>query len=500
MIFQRTSLTVSIAMLFAASALPAVAQTKAKAAAKAPSAQAQMAQQFEEMRAEIKRLREELDALKKDQAVTAQAVAKPAPVEAGPSKVELAERIEQVELRAKDAVVAGDIGGSYRLPGSETSLRFYGFAELNAVHEFKGDNSDIDYATFLPYAPLKGSEQGNRKGQTFLHARTTRLGFEASTPTTFGPASVKIEGDFNNDPRTGNTAVSGKVANIYTQQATNSYNFRLRHAYGKFGGLLVGQTWSTFMDVDNLPETVDFNGPIGATFIRQPQIRYTYGTKDHGDFTVAVENPVSYVMDASAGEATIAGFSRVPDLVGRWDKSYDWGALSVRGLATEHRIDDGAGAKASRRGWGLAASAFVKMAGDDFLTLAITGGNGVGRYFNYVEGAGYDAGNGRIVLEKAIGTVIGYQHKASDSLRYNFGLGYQRNSDNEYTAWARANGLDSGRFGVNRSVWQTHMGFFWTPVPGVDFGAEYIIGRRKTLAGETGEMNRVNFSAKYNFN
>jgi hypothetical protein len=492
---KRTGLATSIALMFAAAALPAHAAQDGK------MTQAQMAKEFAEMRAEIKRLHDEIDAMKKDKAAApAVAPAAAAPAETGPTKAELADRIDQVELRAKDAVVMGDIPGSFRLPGTETSLRFYGFAELNLVHEMKGDNSSSDYSTFLPYAPLDGSALANRSGQTYLHARTSRIGFEASTPTKYGPIDVKIEGDFNNDPRTGNAAVSGDVKNIFTQQATNSYNFRLRHAYGQFGGLLIGQTWSTFMDVDNLPETVDFNGPIGATFIRQPQIRYTYPTKDDGSFTVAVENPVSYVLEASSGLPTVAGFSRVPDLIGRWDKGFDWGAISLRAITTEHKVEDGAGMSASKRGWGWGFSGLYKVNGDDFATWAFTGGTGIGRYFNYIEGAGYDAATNSIVTEKAIGMVLGYQHKASDTLRYNASVGYQRNYDNEYTDWVRANALDSGQFGINRRVWQSHLGFIWNPVKSVDIGVEYIFGRRKTLADETGSMSRFDFSAKYNFN
>ena len=110
---------------------------------------------------------------------------------------------------------------------------------------------------------------------------------------------MKLEGDFNNEPRTGNTAQYGTSGNLFTQQQTSSYGFRIRHAYGTFGGLLVGQTWSTFMDLDNYPETVDFNGPTGATFIRQPLVRYSYGTPSAGTFTVALENGSSYVLDSA---------------------------------------------------------------------------------------------------------------------------------------------------------------------------------------------------------
>lgn len=459
--------------------------------AASPAVYAQSAQDFEQLRTELKRLQQKVEALEKAAAA--------APATAAPAGA-VTERIEQVELKQKDAVVAGDIPGSFRLPGTETSVRIYGFAELNAVHETKGDGSGNDYSTFLAYAPLNGSALANRKGQTYFHARTSRLGLEASTPTQYGPLGVKIEGDFNNEPRTGNSAVYGTVGNIFTQQATNSYGFRLRHAYGQFGGLLIGQTWSTFMDVDNSPETVDFNGPIGSTFIRQPQIRYTYGTPTAGSFTAALENSVSYVLD-KGGVATTAGFSKVPDLIGRWDKGFDWGAVSLRGVSHEHRVNDGAAANTSRRGYGVAATALVKTrGGNDFASLGVTYGKGIGRYFNYIEGAFYDAASNRILLEKAVGVVAGYQYKYDDKLRFNFVYGAQRDYDGEYTDFARANGLDSGQFGINKWLQQAHVGFIYNPFKMVDLGAEYIWGARRTLAGEDGGMSRVNLSAKYYIN
>ncbi len=468
--------TTTLALLAAGVlSLPAFGQTKAD---------------FDEMRQEIARLRQELNALK------AQGAA--APTAAAPAGSAVNDRIEQLEIKQKDSVVVGDIGNSFRLPGSETSLRIYGFAELNAVYEGKGDNSNNDYSTFAPYAPINGSS--SRSGVGYMTARTSRLGVEASTPTAYGPLGIKLEGDFNNEPRTGNAAVNGSVANIYTQQATNSYNFRVRQAYGQFGGLMVGQSWSTFMDLDNSPETVDFNGPIGSTFIRQPQIRYAYNTKDSGTFTVALENSSTYVLDAT-GVASTLGISKVPDLIGRWDKGFDWGSMSVRGLTHELRINDGNGLEVTRRGYGLAGTALVKMRDAlDFASFALTYGDGIGRYFNYIEGAAFDAGSNRILLEKALGIVVGYQYKASDTLRANFVLGAQRNYDNAYTTFVRANGLDSGQYGVNRSVYQGHLGFIYNPIKNVDFGAEYIFGQRETLAGDKGDLSRVNLSAKYYFN
>jgi len=429
-------------------------------------------------------------------------------------KASTEERLDVVEVKQGDAVVKGDIPGSFRIPGSEVSLRLYGYAELNWIHAFNNDNTGEDYASFAPYLPLEDSDEAERGGRNYFTARESRIGLEAGMPTKYGVMSVKLEGDFNNEPRRGNSSTYGSAANVYTQLLSNSYGFRLRHAYGKFGGLLVGQTWSTFMDVDNLPETVDFNGPVGGTFIRQPQIRYSYGTLKAGTFTAAIENSVTHLL--GPGDVLAVSSSRMPDLVLRWDRSFGFGGLSIRAMTQELRlkgqftevVDDTVypnvtvthDADAAKRGYGVAASGTIKTRGSDFLTFGVTYGTGIGRYMYYVEGAAYDAANDEIVLETAVGGYVGYQLKASDVLRFNLAYGILYELDSDYTEFAEAEGFDSGRYGVNRLVQQAHAGFFYSPVKATDFGLEGIYGARKTLADEKGSEFRLNFLARFYVN
>ncbi|UUZ65258.1 hypothetical protein LP417_11995 [Polaromonas sp. P1-6] len=112
---------------------------------------AQTPKDFEELRQDLLRLRQELNQLK----------AQP-PAAAPTASSATTERLEQLELKQKDAVLLGDIPGSFRLPGSDTSLRLYGFAELNAVHEFKGDNSANDYSTFAPVRAYQWIDHAHR--------------------------------------------------------------------------------------------------------------------------------------------------------------------------------------------------------------------------------------------------------------------------------------------------------------------------------------------------
>jgi hypothetical protein len=466
----------------------------------------------EALRAEVQRLSDQVKALQTAQDAQAKAAQDKASQEAQAKAAEEAqaqaaeqvkasveERLDLVEVKQDDAVVKGDIPGSFRIPGTDVSMRVYGFAELDWVHLFRGDNADMDYSTFAPYLPLEGSVEAGRKHRDYMTIRESRIGIEAGMPTRFGVLGAKIEGDFNNEPRTGNSAVYGAPANVYTQQATNSYGFRVRHAFGQFGGLLVGQTWSTFMDVDNFPETVDYNGPVGATFIRQPQIRLSYPTAKLGTFTAALENSSTYVLDETA-TAFASSASRMPDMIVRWDRGFGFGALSLRGMTQELRLkDDGLDVK--KRGYGVAASGLFKARGGaDFLTWGVTFGEGIGRYLNYVEGALYDAAQDEILLEKAIGAYAGYQFKPSDFIRFNFAYGVVHELDNDFTKLARSFEPDFGRFAVNRNVQQAHAGFFVSPVKAVDMGLEGIWANRRTLAGAKGEDLRVNFLTRYYIN
>ncbi len=468
-------------------------------------------QDIQGLRAEVKRLAAELDAMKakSDKPVVVPAAASVAPA-ASAVLAEVTERIDTVEIKAKDAVTAGDVPGSFRVPGTEVSLRLYGWAEMNYIHEFKGDNSNSDIPAFAAYAPVRGSDAAKRDNRDLLTARTSRIGVEAATPTRYGALGLKLEGDFINEPRTGGTGQYGSSDNLFTQQETSSYGFRVRHAFGSVGGLLIGQTWGTFMDVDNSPETVDFNGPPGSTIIRQPMIRYSYATPSLGKFTVALENSSSYVLgDPAQGDESgfpmSSSLSRLPDAILRWDGSYGWGAVSVRALGHELRVKDGAGVDAAKLGWGAAATTLVKLRGGaDFLSLAVTGGQGIGRYMYYIEGAIYDSTANEIRLERAAGVVAGYQYKPAGWVRFNLVYGLVRTFDNEYVDYVRAVGFDSSaydaQFAINRQVQQAHVGAIFTPIPGVDLGIEGIWGQRETLAGEKGDMLRYNFMARYYIN
>ena len=405
---------------------------------------AQSAKEMEELRNELKALRAELNQLKAQQAQAPAA-----------SASAWNDRIDAVELKQKDAVVLGDIPGSFRLPGSETSIRVYGFAEANLIKDFKGTAPGDNFSN-LAEQPLGKSDNG----KTVLTGQTSRFGFETSTPMGNGAFNTKIEADFYG----------------YCGSECNRNRLRLRHAYGEYAGWLIGQTWSTFMDTDNLPETVDFNGPPGATFRRPTQARYTYNNPQLAKFQFALEEP-------SDG-------AHAPNLVARMDKAFDWGSLSARILSHEQRISG-----VSKRGMGLGLSGSYKLTGTTTLMgqYTLMDGDNDGAY---LVGANYPVVDGSTLrLDRAQGVVLGLANVFSEKLRGTVSMGWVRSRNRLGDAYVNAYG-DTG----NLRLLQWHAGLYYTPIKNVELGGELLGGRRTTYGGATGDMTRLNLQARYLFN
>jgi hypothetical protein len=384
--------------------------------------------------------------------------------------------------------------GEFKIPGTDTTLKLNGFVEVDVTYDFDGADDDIsgtDWASFVEFQPLdENVDQQDQPNRLYFTARTSRVGLTTNTPTSAGPLTVRVEGDFN----------SPSPNNFSTEVTTNGTDFRLRHAYGEFAGFLVGQTWSTFTDLLSLPDTVDFN-PHGAfALTRQPMLRYSAKMGAGGSLAVSAENPQSRVIGADNGSSIGRLYDRFPDFIASLTLPFSMGHLNVRGVATEYGAEDfDTGVDDRKWGWGAGVSGSLK-GGPLALVWSVQAGDGIGRYMfqSVFQGAGFV--NGNIETWRTLAYHAGLTFALSPKARVN--AIWTQTFFEEDDALATAVGDPF----ANERVDVAFLNLFVSPLKNTELGFEYVYGRRTifdavvtTPGNDTGTQHRVNALARYTF-
>lgn len=378
-------------------------------------------------------------------------------------------------------VEAGELPGSFKLPGSETSIKLYGNVRIDTTYDFKGRIGNVNsygWGNSLFLQPFDDSPAGKRHGQTYATARASRFGFITSTPTAdFGPVMTKLEGDFDG---------------LNTLGGETSTTLRLREAYAKAGGLLVGQTYSTFTDLRAQPDLVEWNGTGITPTIRQAMVRYSLPAGERSWVDLALENTIG----GTWARSPVGDFDNSYDLVAGFTHDTDWGHVSVRGVSNAYKNDAD-----SKRGYGVALSSRLKLGARDSVVFQVAGGEGIGRYmYNGVTQGAVNTSDG-IHLWKGWGAHLGYTHKWSDALRSSAAIATTRfDRDDLANATQRANSPAGADFYPNERLEQIWLNTFWTPYRSFDIGFDYTYGTRETFEGEKGTISRLSTMVRYAFN
>ncbi|MCK0506582.1 DcaP family trimeric outer membrane transporter [Aromatoleum anaerobium] len=396
---------------------------------------------------------------------------------------------------AAAVVTEGALPGSFKMPGTETSVKIGGFAALDIVKDFTGGGMGGAVAQPQSIA-FDGSPKSERDGQLSMTARRSRLYLRTLTPTPLGDVLTHIEGDF--------------IGSGGNELVTNSSSPRLRHAYVELGPWLAGQFWTNFADLATFPETVDFQGGHGmAQAIRQPQLRYTKKWGAH-EFAAAIENPEADIVGMSVssfnpgvGPVPTTHVDELPDLTARYAFSGHWGRVALGGVARKLSIDNrGAGAIGGFVGddsvtaGGLMLAGRIKTGGKDSIQFGIEGGRGLGRY---ITGAPIPTAavmsDGSLNAVKSWGAMLGYQHHWSPTLRSNVTYGQVR-LDNPHPAMPKT--------AVSR-VDALFVNLIWQPIPRALVGIEYVRGevendepKTATLSNK-GRADRLGATVQYHF-
>ncbi|MFO0998631.1 MAG: DcaP family trimeric outer membrane transporter [Alphaproteobacteria bacterium] len=426
---------------------------------------------------------------------------------------------EKERIAPAQAVTAGEFPGSWKLPGTDTSMSFSGYARVDAFYTIGRPHTSpggggvgggtLGTSFVVSSIARDGTAAAGQGSDVNMHARQSRIRFDTRTPTDWGSLRTRIEGDF--DGAGGN------------ERFSNSSLFRLRQAYGQLGPVLAGQTHSTFMDQDTAFDTVDWFGPAGQDYNRQAQIRYTADLIDTLSMDLALENPeqtnIRNVANAASANNNFTDLA--PDFIAALRYRPSWGAINVTGVARYFHYTDGVGDSDSALGGGGHVGATLKMpwiGAKDVIAASVQYGKGVNRY---VRGAGsrdyvvsnansgpantcagslsVKAGCGAdITLNTALGYWAGFTHYWTNALRSSAYYGEAFNTVDTAKLGAAANGQTN-------HTRTTHANIMWNPVSRVTVGLEFMHGWNYTAAvtgfnqDKDGQASRVQLGMQYNF-
>ncbi len=383
---------------------------------------------------------------------------------------------------------------SFETGGYETTI--YGYGRFNASYDIDNENALSTRSGSYENLAKDSGEDGHFGADAFQ----SRIGLKTTTPE---GVLVNIEGDFRGS--------GGGVV-------------RLRHAYGEYNGVLLGQTWSNYTSFVGNTSTLDFDSLPGNPGLqsRAPQARYT-----SGPLSLSLEDPNSSLLKRSAskrlatpvrpnpkkpgelltedvpGEFVAAGVDDVKDslpvFTARLQDSA--GGLSYSAAVLAHQVgyDDGDNDESA---FGFATFVAANMALTEMITIqgTLSYTDGANSYL-YRSGENFGAESAYVDTNGDVETITGY----GGSVGAGFNLGGGRSINIGYgmvkVDWDDAesdlgSAVVADKSEMNSAVMTNYQ---WTPVENVMMGVEYQFLQRENVDGSDGDGSRIMFAGQYNF-
>lgn len=359
-------------------------------------------------------------------------------------------------------------------------VEFYGQAMFDAIYDFKRMNPDWN-ATLRPsQIPITcpGSPGCGKDGATVLSIRQSSLGFKSFIPTSYG--LIKTDLSFDLFGSNGSTQI------------------HWLNAWAELGMYGAGQTYSNFMDIDVFPNTIDYWGPSGMVFVRNPQLRIAPYDKDGLRMAFSLEAPNSALdtgrinrIDPALG-ASITGWNRAPDAVASLRLDRDWGhvrsAAIVRQVGYQNPASLDGNPSGTQTGYGLNLSGALNAFGKDRISWQVVGGRAIASYMN---DGGVDLAPGTNLRAEAVtsvGWLAFYNHYWSD--KWSSSVGYSEHRQNN-TGGQLATAFRKGSY--------SSVNLLYAFEKNVLIGSEFIWGRLENKAGLASDDYRLQFSTKVTF-
>jgi DcaP outer membrane protein len=330
------------------------------------------------------------------------------------------------------------------------AMKFGGYVKADMNHDFHA----IDSTDFFDPASIPVGDPDRTDSR--FHARQTRLNMDARWITDQGdPLRLMVEGDFFG---AGDT-------------------LRLRHAFGEYQGLIIGQTWTTFTHRAALPNTLDVVGDVASVGRRQPQIRYSHHFMDDRLIAAAAieDSNVSVEDDLLA-----LGTPRSPlaDFICRLRYSGEDGQIQLAAVVRQLGFQPNQSSVRTGVGNGLNATSYVDLTSRCRIYGGILWGEGIGNYRDLPDIA-LTSPTEAVALE-SLAWYAGFTHQWTKGWSSN--LTYSQ-GDVDNTSNQLASSIQRLQYFAVNLIWQ--------PTPYTFTGTEYLWGKRINLDSRGDDASRV---------
>lgn len=334
---------------------------------------------------------------------------------------------------------------------SGAEVKLYGFVRGDVSYQAEGGNTIFNRIDAVAL-------DGANNDKLYSTVNTTRLGFDFKTPVAGAEIGGKIEVDFRDDGTTDN-------------------KLRLRHGYLTYDNWLIGQTTSSFSNLEVMPEMLDFNLNLGSAYNRRAMVRYADNLASGTQYFVGLEK----------GD----GANRLPTLTAKVNQSFagDQGLVTGRAFVEQNR-GTGINDSETATGWGAGAGVNFKLT-PEFKVMAD---------YMHVEG-----NKNLTMFANNASTLVAGELENNEFDVFSVGATYQINPQLRSTlGYGAMFAEDSNKFAqaitaANKELQQGWLNVMYSPVKPITFGLEYVYGERETFAGTKGKDNRVGAMARYSF-
>ncbi|MDG5500779.1 DcaP family trimeric outer membrane transporter [Marinobacter sp. BGYM27] len=367
--------------------------------------------------------------------------------------------------------------GAFEVTAENVKAEVYGYARMNAVYDIDEDIGASTQSGAFSKVNTGTAENNEVTGVFDADAVQSRIGLRT---TVAEDLKMVVEGDF---------------------RGNGGGDLRLRHAYGEYKGVLLGQTWSNYNSFVGNTSVLDFDALAGNAGLqgRVTQARYTMGA-----LSFSAEDSNTSILNSGSSKESL------PTLTARFESAA--GPLSYSAAALVHQISYDTGSQ-SDDAVGYAVFGAAKF--------AITPGISIQGALNYSDGANYylyrsgeDFGAADAYVNgSSLETISGYGGTigmgfdvGTGSINVGYGIvtnDWDDAEDDLGLAIATQSKDPAGNAILLGDQHETNsnvmVNYQFSPIKNVMMGVEYGYFMVDEVDGDDGDANRILFAGQYNF-